>query len=133
VASGALDRHRDLRIFVAEGGASWIPALADRMDEAYRQHGMFVKPTLSALPSEIIFRQVFTSFQHDASALPTAAATGYRNLMWGSDYPHLEGTFPATQKVLAELVRDVDPGLVDRVMRENFERLFVAEPAGAPS
>ena len=39
IASGALDRHPDLKVLVSEGGATWGPFLADRMDEAYRQHG----------------------------------------------------------------------------------------------
>lgn len=46
VAGGALDRHPDLKILIAEGGAGWVPAIGDRMDEAYRQHGMFVRPKL---------------------------------------------------------------------------------------
>jgi predicted TIM-barrel fold metal-dependent hydrolase len=69
VAGGALDRHPGLRILIAEGGAAWVPAIADRMDEAYRQHGMFVRPKLSRLPSEIIGQQVYASFQHDKSAV----------------------------------------------------------------
>ena len=44
VAGGGLDRHPGLRILIAEGGAAWVPAIGDRMDEAYRQHGMFVRP-----------------------------------------------------------------------------------------
>ena len=59
VAGGALDRHPGLRILIAEGGAAWVPAIGDRMDEAYRQHGMFVRPKLSRLPSEIIRQQVY--------------------------------------------------------------------------
>ena len=52
VASGALDRHPDLKILISEGGATWVPFLGDRMNEGYRQHGMFVRPTLSLLPKE---------------------------------------------------------------------------------
>ncbi|CAJ61280.1 MULTISPECIES: amidohydrolase family protein [Frankia] len=124
VASGALDRHPDLRIVIAEGGCSWIPALADRMDEGYRQHDMFVRPKLSRLPSEIIFRQVYTSFQHDRSAVPTVEALGYDKVMWGSDYPHLEGTFPNTQKVLHELFDGVDQAVIDRITEGTMRELF---------
>ncbi len=124
VASGVLDRHPTLKIAIAEGGVGWVPALGDRMDEAYRQHGMFVRPTLSALPSEIIYRQVYTSFQHDRSALPTVTALGYDKVMWGSDYPHLEGTFPNTQKVLHELFDNADPAVTARVTVGAFNELF---------
>jgi predicted TIM-barrel fold metal-dependent hydrolase len=60
VASGALDKRPDLKILIAEGGAAWVPAIGDRMDEAYRQHGMFVRPKLDRLPSEIVRHQVYT-------------------------------------------------------------------------
>jgi predicted TIM-barrel fold metal-dependent hydrolase len=129
VASGALDRHPTLKVCIAEGGTSWIPSLADRMDEAYRQHGMFVRPKLSVLPSELIYRQVYTSFQHDRSSVAVAEAVGYDKLMWGSDYPHLEGTFPHTQKVLHELFDEVSPTMLQRVTQGSFSELF-GIPAG---
>ena len=131
VASGALDRHPGLKAFVAEGGGSWVPALADRMTEAYRQHSLFVHPNLSATPKEIVYRQVYTSFQHDESAIPTVEHLGYRNIMWGSDYPHVEGTFPETQKVLHELFDDVSDATRRRMTVETFNELFDAgEPPG---
>jgi hypothetical protein len=37
IASGALDRHPGLKVLVSEGGATWGPFIADRMDEGYRQ------------------------------------------------------------------------------------------------
>jgi hypothetical protein len=137
VTSGALDRHPDLKILISEGGATWIPFIGDRMNEGYRQHGGtgFVRPTLSRLPKEILYRQVYTSFQHDVSAVhcPTM---GYRNVMWGSDYPHLEGTYGHTQKTLHELFDDVEPNVRDRITRGTFKELFphVSEPpSGATS
>ena len=105
---GALDRHPNLKVLISEGGATWVPFIGDRMNEGYRQHAMFVRPALSAPPKEILYRQVYTSFQHDESAPAALWAMGYHNVMWGSDYPHLEGTFGHTQKTLHELFDDVD-------------------------
>jgi predicted TIM-barrel fold metal-dependent hydrolase len=127
VASGALDRHPDLKVLVAEGGGSWIPAMADRMTEAYRQHSLFVRPTLSKLPKEIVYRQVYTSFQHDESAIPTVMHLGYENMLWGSDYPHVEGTFPETQKVLHELFDDVPDAVRRLITIDAFNRLVGAD------
>jgi predicted TIM-barrel fold metal-dependent hydrolase len=124
VASGALDRHQGLKVFIAEAGASWVPALGDRMDEGYRQHGMFVRPQLSMLPSELIYRQVYTSFQHDKTAITAVTSMGYRNVMWGSDYPHLEGTFPETQKVLAELFEGVPDDVRESITLDTLGELF---------
>ena len=130
ISSGALDRHPDLKVLVSEGGATWVPFLGDRMNEAYRQHGMFVRPALSQLPKEILYRQVYTTFQHDESAPAAMWAMGYRNLMWGSDYPHIEGTLGHTQKTLHELFDDLDPEVSHRIRIGTFEELFphVSEP-----
>jgi len=124
VACGALDRHPNLRVLISEGGATWVPFLGDRMNEGYRQHGMFVRPTLSRLPKEILFSQVYASFQHDESAPAANSAMGYKNVMWGSDYPHLEGTFGHTQKTLHELFDDCSPEVRERVTSGAFRELF---------
>lgn len=129
VASGALDRHPGLKVFIAEAGAAWVPALADRMDEAYRQHGFFVRPKLSELPSAYIYRQVYTSFQHDHTAIEAVRSMGYNKVMWGSDYPHVEGTFPHTQEVLAGLFNDVPDDVRRRITLQTFEELFGVSPA----
>jgi predicted TIM-barrel fold metal-dependent hydrolase len=105
ISGGALDRHPGLKVLIAEGGAAWAPFLGDRMNEGYRQHGMFVRPTLSLPPKDYIYRQVYVSFQHDVTAVPALTGMGYQNVMWGSDYPHLEGTYGHTQKTLHELNR----------------------------
>jgi predicted TIM-barrel fold metal-dependent hydrolase len=128
IASGALDRHPELRVLVSEGGATWGPFIADRMNEGYRQHGAAVTPTLSKLPSEYLYDQVYASFQHDASAVAANWAMGWKNVMWGSDYPHFEGTFGHTQKTLHELFDDADPEVSHRIRIGAFAELFPHVP-----
>jgi predicted TIM-barrel fold metal-dependent hydrolase len=130
VAGGALDRHPTLKVLISEGGATWVPFVGDRMNEGYRQHHMFVRPALSVLPKEILYRQVYTSFQHDETAPAALWAMGYHNVLWGSDYPHLEGTFGHTQKTLHELFDDVDPEVSYRIRLGAFKELFphVSDP-----
>lgn len=124
VASGALDRHPNLKVLVSEGGATWGPFLGDRMNEGYRQHGMYVRPQLSKPPKEFIYEQVYASFQHDESAVAAMQHMGWRNVMWGSDYPHLEGTFGHTQKTLHELFDDVPEEVRKRITVGAFQDLF---------
>ena len=47
VSSGVLDCHPRLRLIVSEGGATWVPFIADRLEEGYRQHRLWVRPKLS--------------------------------------------------------------------------------------
>jgi predicted TIM-barrel fold metal-dependent hydrolase len=124
VAGGVFDRYPEMKVLVSEGGASWVPFIGDRMNEGYRQHSMFVRPQLNKLPKEYLYSNVYASFQHDESAPAAMSAMGYRNVMWGSDYPHLEGTFGHTQKTLHELFDDVSPEVRHRITRGAFEELF---------
>jgi predicted TIM-barrel fold metal-dependent hydrolase len=128
VASGALDRHPKLKVLVSEGGATWVPFIADRIEEGYRQHAMVVRPKLSRSPREIIYSQVYASFQHDSSAIAAMTALGYRNVLWGSDYPHIEGTFGHTQQTLHRLFDGVDQKTKDRIMFGAFNELFPDAP-----
>ena len=129
IAAGVFDRHPDLRVMVSEGGATWGPFIADRLDEAYRQHASAVRPTLRRLPSEYLYEHVYASFQHDRSAPAAMWAMGWRNVLWGSDYPHLEGTFGHSQKTLHELFDDVDSATRERITVGAFAELFPHVPA----
>jgi predicted TIM-barrel fold metal-dependent hydrolase len=124
VASGALERHPDLRVLVSEGGATWVPFVGDRLNEAYRQHYMFDDGRLHRLPKEYLMTQVYASFQHDETAVAAMTAMGYRNVMFGTDYPHIEGTFPHTQKVLHELLDGADSDTSYRIRLGAFLDLF---------
>jgi predicted TIM-barrel fold metal-dependent hydrolase len=124
VASGALDRYPELQVMVVEGGASWIPSLMERMDEGYRQHGMWAKPKLSAMPSEIMRRQVHATFQHDRALMATLEFTGSKMLMWGSDYPHFEGTWPNSQAEIEKIFGGSDPVVRAEITGQNMADLF---------
>src|SRR5262245_929355 len=106
-AAGILARHPDLHVAIVEGGAGWLSWVLERMDEAYTEHHMAVQPKLELLPSEYYKRQGHASFQVDLSALKLIELTGPEVLIWGSDYPHPEGTWPHSQEKLAEQLKDI--------------------------
>jgi len=123
-ASGVLDKRPGLKLLISEAGASWLPFIGDRLDEAFRQHSEFVRDRLSRMPSEILRDQVYASFQHDHTAVLTVSAMGYPNVLWGSDYPHIEGTFGHTQKTLHELFDEQTPEVSYRIRQGAFLELF---------
>jgi predicted TIM-barrel fold metal-dependent hydrolase len=111
VAAGVFDRYPNLHLLCVEGGASWLPGLMDRMDEAAVTHADWVRPKLSSLPSEVIRHHVHATFQHDRAILLSLEVTGVESVLWGSDYPHLEGTWPDTKRVLDDVFRGIDPAV----------------------
>jgi len=126
VAGGVLDRFPGAKVCVIEGGASWLAALAERMDEVYEAHNIFVRPKLTLTPREIIARQVACSFQTDRAGIMSRSVTSPKALLWGSDYPHHEGTFPRSREVLAHLFDGIDISEQDKadIVGANAGRLF---------
>jgi predicted TIM-barrel fold metal-dependent hydrolase len=107
VAGGVLDRNPKAHILFAEHSAGWLWGLAERMDEIYEGHAPSVHPKLSRMPSQIIRDQVHCALQNDVGSVATRRGVGIGALLFATDYPHSEGTFPFSKKV------------VDRMMAEN--------------
>jgi predicted TIM-barrel fold metal-dependent hydrolase len=126
VSGGVLDRFPGAKVCVIEGGASWLAALAERMDEVYETHYGFVRPKLSLMPREIIARQVAASFQYERACIMTRSVTGTQALLWASDYPHHEGTFPRSKEVVAHLFDGIEISERDKadILGLNAARLF---------
>lgn len=126
VGSGLLDKFPGAKVAVIESGASWLAGLAERLDEVNEAHAIFVRPKLSLKPSEIIQRQVSAAFQYDRACIMSRSVTGHQALMWGSDYPHHEGTFPNSRKVLAHLFDGIDISETEKadIIGGNAARLF---------
>lgn len=48
-------------------------------------------------------RNFHATFEDDSVGLKCREEIGVRNLMWGSDFPHHDSTFPRSQDVLDEI------------------------------
>jgi len=128
-AAGILERHPKLRVVMVECGSGWLAWALDAMDEAYREHGMFVRPKLAELPSAYFRRQGAVTFQRDPVGIGNRLHTGDRCLMWGSDYPHPEGTYPNSRAVLDEQFAGVPQDAIDRMTWRNAVDLYgIATP-----
>jgi hypothetical protein len=98
------------------------------MVEGNRQHHMAVRPKLTRSPKEILYTQVYASFQHDETAVAAYEHMGYKNVMFGSDYPHMEGTFGHTQDTLKRLFDGVSDETRLRITQGTFYELFPDVP-----
>jgi predicted TIM-barrel fold metal-dependent hydrolase len=45
-------------------------------------------------------------------------------MMWGSDYPHSESTFPQSRKILAEMLADVPDDEQTKIASGNTARVY---------
>lgn len=104
VGGGVLDRNPNAHILFAEHSAGWLWGLAERMDEIYEGHAPVVYPKLSRMPSQIIRDQVHCALQNDIGAVGTRRGVGVEALLFATDYPHSEGTFPFSQKIVDKMM-----------------------------
>ena len=122
---GALERHPGLRLVVAECGLGWLPYFLWRMDLMFETYnGQTLDHPLRSKPSEIFRRQVFVTFQEDPVGVPMIPQIGVDNVMWASDYPHPNSTFPASKDAVAELVALAGDQVARKVSCDNAARLY---------
>ena len=96
---GALERHPGMRLVIAECGLGWLPYFLWRMDLMFETYNDQTRDyPLKSLPSEIFRRQVFVTFQEDPVGVPLIEQIGIDNVMWASDYPHPNSTFPDSKR-----------------------------------
>lgn len=124
IASGVLMRHPTLKFVVVECGAGWLAWLLHVLDEQYDKKHMWIQPRLDLRPGEYFKRQGHVTFSDDPMALKTLEFTGADGLMWGSDYPHDEGTFPHSQDVIERTFAGVDPRHRQQIVHDNAAALY---------
>ena len=127
-ASGILDRFPRLHVVTVETGSAWLAWVMTQMDEIYEKHHMWAQPKLSLKPSELCRRQVHVTFQNDPVGVHNRTFTGVEALLWGSDYPHPEGTWPHSHEYLAAQLRDVSEADRAAMAGGTAARLFGFSP-----
>ena len=103
----AFDARHSIFVETNAGWLSWLMNTVDYYQEAFQQYEGWVWPDLAAKPSEYIARQIHATFQDDPVALRNLPLTGVSPLLWGSDFPHAEGTFPHSRETLRRLLGDI--------------------------
>lgn len=103
ILAGVFERHPNLRLVITETPGSWLPQKATELDALYDFYdSKRDEPLNQALlaqvprrPSEYLACNVFVGASF-ASPFEVRDAVEYgfaSQVLWGSDYPHLEGTF----------------------------------------
>ena len=126
---GVFERHPALRLVFAEGLAHWVPQELHRLDEMFDMWNLQVmRDRLSLRPSEYWRRNCAIT-----ATFISRAEAGMRheihvpNLLWGSDYPHPEGTWPYTgvclQHAFSRGPRKRRPGASSERMRTRTLRV----------
>ena len=124
ISAGILQRHPKLDVVLVECGAGWLAWLLYVLDEQMAKKHMWIRPRLAMMPSEFFARQGHITFSDDPVALHNIRFTGADGLLWGSDYPHDEGTFPNSQAVIERTFNGVSEVDKRKIVHDNAARLY---------
>ncbi|HJU29705.1 MAG TPA: amidohydrolase family protein, partial [Candidatus Binataceae bacterium] len=124
ITSAVPQRYPKLRFVIVEGGIGWIAAQLRFMDHWWEDHHLWMRPKLDEPPSFYFKRQFWATFEDDRPGILTRHLLGVDRLMWGSDYPHTEGTFPFSIQRISQDFVDVPENETRMMVRENAARLY---------
>jgi predicted TIM-barrel fold metal-dependent hydrolase len=118
IFGGVFERYANLRFAMTEQGTGWIPGGLSSLDWFRRRMLIETAPEsrfggeaaakLSLTPSEYFARNCYVgaSFMRPIEC-SKRHEIGVDRIMWGSDYPHSEGSYPHTREVLRHSFADV--------------------------
>ena len=101
VFSGTLARFPDIKLAYAESQVGWMPFQLERMDSVWRDGVGGVE--LPTAPSEQVKGHVFGCVFDDLVGLKIRDMVGLEHILFETDYPHSDGTYPHSRKVAHSL------------------------------
>jgi predicted TIM-barrel fold metal-dependent hydrolase len=132
--SGVFERFPRLKFVMTEAGCAWVPPLLERLDATLariRDTGATGEIRYGA--ESVLPRSATEYFEQNcwmgvSQPRPADAEArhqiGLHKFMWGSDYPHDEGTYPYTREHLRALFHDVDPAELRQLLAGNAAALY---------
>ncbi|HTT76647.1 MAG TPA: amidohydrolase family protein [Candidatus Binataceae bacterium] len=127
ICGGVLTRFPKLRIGFLESGAGWAGFWLDRMDGHYEKMGSMA-PWLKKRPSEYFAEQCYLSFDPGERTLAEMCKLGFdRNILWGSDFPHFDCTYPGVLKQIKEAISILPIAAQRNILTDNPKRFYKLE------
>lgn len=124
IFSGALERHPGFKLVLAEIGLGWLPYYLSRMDMEWRALKDKIDYAPKDPPSEVFGRQVIATFEEEELAAQAIEMLGADHVMWASDYPHTDSTFPESQRAIEETLGVLPKEDVRKITAVNCARLY---------
>jgi predicted TIM-barrel fold metal-dependent hydrolase len=124
VFNAIFQRFPNLRLVTVESGVGWMAWLAEYLDRTWEKQRYWTDSPLTEKPSFFMDRNVYGSFINDRTGILNRNLPGGRNIMWSSDYPHSETTFPRSHDVIARDFADIPEEDVREIISERARRIY---------
>ena len=122
---GVCAKFPNLKFVLAEFNAGWVAHWLDKVQQGWARE--YSKDPSSVPPVDVLEiwkRQFFATIEDDTAALRTRELIGEETLLWGSDYPHTDSTWPCSTQVLDEMFENHSAATRDKITRTNVANLY---------
>jgi len=122
--TGALDRYPNLKIVSVEGGIGWLAFFIERGEHVRKRHSGWTGTKLESGPRDWFGRNLFATFEEDETGLHDIDFIGADSVMWASDYPHSDTTWPNSMETIDRVFAGVDEETRMKITRGNAAKLY---------
>jgi predicted TIM-barrel fold metal-dependent hydrolase len=128
--SGVLARYPNIKIAFSESQVGWMPYVFERCDRVFQQSSGWceINPSVTELPSSYVPGRVYGCFFDDMVGIATRDLIGVTQLLFETDYPHQDSTWPNTSDVIAKIAAQVTRVELEMIMRTNAIDLLSLDP-----
>ena len=125
IFSGVFERFPKLKLVCAEADAGWVPHFMYRMDHALERNPWTAgQKILERSPSYYFRENVYLTFQDDQIALDLKDYFNKERMMWASDFPHLDSTYPESIALLNKQTAHMTAQEKSLLLHDNAARLY---------
>jgi predicted TIM-barrel fold metal-dependent hydrolase len=119
--SGMMARFTNVKIAFSESQVGWMPFLLERLDHLYTDSYAWsdLDPVITEVPSSYVPGRVFGCFFDDMVGVDLRHRIGIEQLVFETDYPHQDSTWPDTPDLVAEIAERVSPAELEMLVRTN--------------
>jgi predicted TIM-barrel fold metal-dependent hydrolase len=104
--SGLLPRFSQLRIALSEGQVGWMPFALERVDAIWDRGDVWEPALLQRVPERpsSYMDRVYGCVFDDTHGLRSRGIVGMKQIMFETDYPHADSTYPNSRQTAEKLI-----------------------------
>ena len=113
-----------LKVALSEGGIGWLPYMREKLDYIWDRQKYWSGINKDVRPSELMDDHIYGCFIDDIAGIRNRDLIGVGNIMWESDYPHADTTWPRSRERLGELLIDTPDKEAHMIAELNARELY---------
>jgi predicted TIM-barrel fold metal-dependent hydrolase len=124
ILGGMVPNNPNLHIVLVESGIGWIAYYLERLDTMSRRHNWPNRGMIKELPSSFWRNQFHATFEDDIVGMRTIDLLGAETLMFATDYPHPDSTWPESQAIVEKHFEGLPDATRETIVWKNAADLY---------